>query len=293
MHTSLMILALGLAIALRYLWQPRLEHHLTDWRPTLTAFLIPPLVMLSMAIAVVGMGTQGTMFSLPVGGVGYGLGGLGLGIAGVTLLYRGWLSGRSLHQLQPLTTVELHTPLGPVMGSLLPSAVPFAGQVGFWTPRLVISQGLLDRLSPEQLQAVLAHEQAHHHYRDTFLFFWLGWVRSLTAWLPKTDVLWQELLLLRELRADRHAAHQIDPLILAEALFQVTQQQMQTSHTLPPTLDEAVALNEAALYHRLETRITRLLEPNVASANWSQPLSQQAWKWVWLLLPLLTICFHQ
>jgi Zn-dependent protease with chaperone function len=48
----------------------------------------------------------------------------------------------------------------------------------------------------------LAHEQAHAHYRDTFWFFWLN---VLTSWLPHTEALWQEILFLREIRADEKA----------------------------------------------------------------------------------------
>ena len=52
-----------------------------------------------------------------------------------------------------------------------------------------------------------------------FGFFWWGWLRRLTEWLPHSKELWQELLLLRELRADQWAAQQVDPLVLAESLL--------------------------------------------------------------------------
>uniref|UniRef100_A0ACD5H1Y5 M48 family metalloprotease n=1 Tax=Desertifilum tharense IPPAS B-1220 TaxID=1781255 RepID=A0ACD5H1Y5_9CYAN len=48
-----------------------------------------------------------------------------------------------------------------------------------------MAQGLLDRLTPEQLNAVLTHERAHSHYRDTFWFFWLGGCAASPAGCPK------------------------------------------------------------------------------------------------------------
>ncbi|MCX7596709.1 MAG: M56 family peptidase, partial [Fischerella sp.] len=121
-----------------------------------------------------------------------------------------------------------------------------------------------------------------YHYRDTFWFFWLGWVRSCTVWLPNTEALWQELLILRELRADAHAALQVDPLLLAESLILVV--------STPPVSSEiccaALAYSSA---ERLEQRIEALLgQPEPISE-----LNTQFWNRFFLaLLPLLTVIFH-
>jgi Zn-dependent protease with chaperone function len=148
----------------------------------------------------------------------------------------------------------------------------------------MVSQGLLQSLTEEQLQAVLTHEHAHLHYRDTFWFFWLGWVNRLTAWLPNSTLLWQELLLLRELRADRWAAQHVDSLVLAETLLQVVRS------PLAPHPNEFlwVAFEEAALGDRLEQRIDALLSPG-------SPSNCQLHHWLWLalgLIPLLTLPLH-
>jgi hypothetical protein len=84
---------------------------------------------------------------------------------------------------------------------ILDNPIPFSALIGFWQPELLVSQGLLNTLDQDHLEAVFKHEQGHYYYRDTFWFFWLGWLRSCTAWLPNTEALWQELLLLREMRA--------------------------------------------------------------------------------------------
>lgn len=113
--------------------------------------------------------------------------------------------------LHNTSTRSLHTP------------ALFAAQIGFWRPHLVLSQGLFDTLTLTQLEAVITHELAHVHYCDTFWFFWLGCVRRVTGWLPYTETIWQELLLLRELRADSWAAQRVEPepLVLVESLLEV------------------------------------------------------------------------
>ena len=137
---------------------------------------------------------------------------------------------------------------------LLATTLPYSAQIGFWRCQLVVRQGLLDTLDTPHLEAVLAHEQAHYHYRDTFWFFWLRWLRSLTSYLPHTELLWQELLLLRELRADRRAAQEIDPLLLAESLLAVAKAPLMYTESFSAPLSCAVPPN------RLEERIDALLE---------------------------------
>lgn len=132
------------------------------------------------------------------------------------------------------------------------------------------------------LESVLAHEQGHYHYRDTFWFFWLGWVRSCTGWLPNTDALWEELLVLRELRADAYAASQVDPLLLAESLLLV----VNSTPILSPIC--CAALGSPGT-NRLEQRIDALLAPPALT-----PEAQvQFWNsFLLALLPLITVIFH-
>lgn len=279
MHISLLLTALGLAFALRWSWRPAPDKTPTAWGIALSAFLVPPLVMLTTAIAILAMGTQGKMFSLPVGLVGYLLGMGCVSLALGMLAYRGWQGWRSLRQIQSFPVCDRPN----CHGYLLQTPALFAGQIGFWNPKLVLSEGLLVTLSPDQLHAVLTHEQAHLRYRDTFCFFWLGWVRDLTTWLPNTQPLWQELLLLREMRADRYAAQSVDPLVLAEALLQVAQSPVQLA------ANNCVALHDTAPL-RLEQRIDALLADPGAIA--STPSETQWLHWLWVLLPMLSVPFH-
>ncbi|NJO19174.1 MAG: M56 family metallopeptidase [Spirulinaceae cyanobacterium RM2_2_10] len=179
-------------------------------------------------------------------------------------------------------------PLRNVAGTpirLLPVSLPFAAQIGFWSPDLAVSQGLLDCLTRPQIEAVLAHERAHHYYRDTFWFFWWGWLRRLTSWLPRTELLWQELLLLRELRADAWAARQVDPLLLAESLLEVVQAPMLLAD------DRCAAFADCQTPQRFAARIEALI-----AGDWTSGVgTRQPWRWLtWglAIAPFALILWH-
>jgi hypothetical protein len=279
MHLSLILLTLGVAVLIRAVWRKRENSWTQRWQAALTAFLLPPLLLIVTSLAVLCMGMQGQMLGLQVGWLGYSLALGFVGFAGVSLL---WLAGqgwRSLQQVRTYPTLDL----ADQTGYLLDSSALFAAQVGFWQSELLISQGLLQSLTPAQLDTVLTHEQAHYHYRDTFWFFGLGWLRYLTVWLPQTEALWQELLLLRELRADQWAAQRVDPLLLAEALLLVVKAPMTDVNS------HCVAFNASLSVSRLEERIGALL---TTSLEIEQPKIHQ---WIWLFLaflPFLTLAFH-
>ncbi len=279
MHLHLLLLALVVACLVRlWLFRPSPAWSIR-WQYTLGLFLFSPLLLLFTAVSVLDMGSRGHMLGLPVGMIGY-ICALGfLGMAMLTLFWQALQAWHSLQQVKQASTVTVQNQTG----YLLDTPIPFAAQIGFWQSQLVVSQGLL-QLAPEQIEVVLTHEQAHAHYRDTFWFFWLGWLRQLTLWLPNTERLWQELLLLREMRADHWATQTGDALLLAETLLQMAQSPLME-------LDSACAvLSESNALSRLEERIDALLTETAPPAI---PLTLP---WVWLLLsliPLLTLVLHQ
>ncbi|TAF03777.1 MAG: M56 family peptidase [Nostocales cyanobacterium] len=278
MHLLMIIAAVTVACWLRYSGSiPQGNWHLR-WQRALFLFLFPPLLIFMTLTAVMCMGTQGTMGGMYTDSFSYLLSFIFLGlfnILGLKLAFQGWKSVKSLRECPQLN-------LAGKQARLLQTGALFAGQMGFWQPQLVVSQGLLQTLSDEHLESVLAHEQGHYQYRDTFWFFWLGWVRSCTAWLPNTELLWQELLMLRELRADNYAASQVDPLILAESLLLVVSNQPLASEVC------CAALGSSGV-DRLEQRIDALLTPPETISE----AKLQSWH-IFLLafLPLLTVVFH-
>jgi Zn-dependent protease with chaperone function len=295
LHLLMILGSLALAISWRVTWRSDPARPWENrWQMSLMAFALPPLLLLSTAIALLWMGPichmarhlmiYGWSGSLSyVSSVIYCLllGGLGL-----QLLSDG---SRSLWQLRQYQTVALSLPIAGTTTAptarLIPATVPFIAQIGLWRPQLVVSQGLLTELDDAHLTAVLCHEAAHRHYADTFWFAALGLLRRGTHWLPQTAALWQELLLLRELRADRWAAQRVDPLLLAEALFTVV--------SAPLSMEFGAAFNEAIVHDRLAERVNALLEePLEIATDPSIRFSFQQWAWGLVLLPLLTIGLH-
>jgi Zn-dependent protease with chaperone function len=274
MHLSIILFSVLVVFTVRLCWQRSSLSWSQRWQWAIGSLLFPPLLLGVTAIAVLMMGTEGYMWGLPVGWIGYLLALGFLGYAGVQLLVMGIGGWRSVQRVKAgdrFSALESE-------GYILESPALFAAQVGFWNSKLVVSRGLLEALNDEQLHAVLTHEAAHLHYRDTFWFFGWGWLRQITAWLPQSQILWQELLLLRELRADRWAAQRVDPLLLAESLLRVVQ-----DVSMPHNLH--CAAFDAA--DRLEERIEALL---------TEPQEQeQAIDLAWLMvvtLPLFTMLFH-
>jgi Zn-dependent protease with chaperone function len=276
MHLAMIISALGLAYLIRCSYR-QTGNWMQRWQKALLGFLLPPLLLLMTALAVLCMGPQGLMIGLHTEVFSYFivLGSLVIcGLLGMRLAVQGWQCWQQINTY-PAINVQGKS------ARLLDSPMLYTAQIGFWKPVLVISQGLLQNLNSQQLQAVLTHEQAHYYYRDTFWFFWLGWVRRVTAWLPNTELLWQELLLLRELRADRWAAERVDVLLLAESLLIVVRAPMIAS-------DFAAAFSCVAPRNRLQERIEALL-------NQAEPMQSNTWAWSWVLLallPLLAVPFH-
>ncbi|WGV26994.1 M56 family metallopeptidase [Halotia branconii] len=281
MHLMMILSALTVSWLLRCSKNNSQGRWQVRWRRSLFLFLFPPLLIFMTAIAVLFMGPQGQMGGMYTGWLSYELVFMALtffAILCVKLAFQGWQSVESARK-SPRVNLE-----GKQV-RLLNTKALFAGQIGFWQPELVVSQGLLQTLSPDHLDSVLAHEQGHYYYRDTFWFFWLGWVRSCTAWLPNTEPLWQELLVLRELRADSYAASRVDPLLLAESLLLV----VSNKSVVVESGVCCAALGTSSVGDRLEQRIEALLAP-------LEPIpSEQLQSWHSFLLaflPLATVVFH-
>ena len=279
MHLVMILVALASAWLLRCTWSEPSGNWTTRWQRSLLLFLLPPLLLLMTALAVLCMGPQGQMIGLHTDWFSYSLalGYVGMSVFfGLKLAVEGW---QSLQHIRTYPQINLEgTPV-----HLVDNPVPFSAQIGFWQPALVVTEGLLQTLKPEHLEAVLTHEQAHHYYRDTFCFFWLGWLRRCTAWLPNTEPLWQELMVLRELRADHWAAARVDSLLLAESLLMVASAPMMASESF------CAAFSCAAPRNRLQERIDALLGES------ELPTSFSSWTWSWVLLallPLVAVPFH-
>ena len=278
MHAILILAALGIAWSLRLKWSSPIGNWSARWQRSLLFFLFPPLLLIVTSLAVLVMGPGGEMVGVWDGWLSYLLSFSFLSIAAFLCIK---LAIDSTLFLQQIRSYPLKKVLGKSVRILNTPAL-FSAVIGFWQPEFTVSTGLLNTLDRDHLKAVIAHEQAHCYYRDTFWFFWLGWLREITAWLPQTKALWEELLVLREMRADAHAASQVDSLLLAEALLLVASYPHRYS-------DIICIIGAVGPQHRLEERIEALLgeQKNLLKLN--------PWFWSWLLLtlsPLVTVPFH-
>lgn len=280
MHLLMIVIGVGAAWLLRQTWRadPTASWQ-TRWQQALQGFVLPPLMLLMIAVAVLCMGRQGWMVFGQEGWFYVSVVTVYLGAIALLLGHLAWQSYQMHHHLTTQYPTASHH--GQTC-RVLDTPIPYSAQIGLGQPELVVSQGLLDVLDAPHLQAVLLHEQAHRHYQDTFWFFWLGWLRRCTGWLPQTEALWQELLLLREMRADCWAARQTDPLLLAEALLTV----VRAPAEFPTEL--CVPFGESEGRDRLIERIDAIIEP---IADSSEAVSPYGWL-SWGFLPLLLIPLH-
>lgn len=284
MHFLMLAIALLFAVSLRLIAPKPSKKWQKNWQRSLFFFLFPPLLLLMTCLAIFWMGYRGQMFGVAAGWFTYLL-------SSAVLASGGFLLGQYCYQVcQAIQRIRTYPQedIGGKIARVLEVDFPYIAQIGWWESELVVSRGLLNLLEGDRLEAVLAHEQAHYDFRDTFWFFWLGWLRTFTTYLPNTEAWWQELLRLRELRADWRAAQQVDPFLLAESLLIVSQAVNEVEFATP-TESFAAAFNDAVPPKRLIERIELLLDDAEATAHtpW--------WNWGWIvltLMPLLMIPCH-
>jgi Zn-dependent protease with chaperone function len=291
MHSSLMVLAIVVATAWRWRWRRCDGPWSVCWESALSAFCLPPLMLVLTAAAVLSMGHHGTMMGQVVSPVGCWVS-LGiLSFAAGVLAYALSQAVRTVWRMRQYAVVSL--PQGS-QARCVPIDLPLAAQVGLWRSSLLVSRGWLEQLTAIEQQAMLAHEQAHADHRDPFWFFWLGVVRRFTSWLPNTEPLWEELLLLRELRADRQAARTSDPLVLAELLVKLARQMALATYPLSSKhwLETGVGFNQALSLTRLEQRVNALVDPGTEGKPSEQRQVRLAWLMV-VMLPLAVTWLHR
>jgi Zn-dependent protease with chaperone function len=90
--------------------------------------------------------------------------------------------------------------------------------LGLWRPVTVVTEGLIAALSPDELAAVLAHEQAHIAHRDIPVQLLLRAAGDALIWLPTTHYYLHMARGALERRADEVAAARTSPEALAAAL---------------------------------------------------------------------------
>jgi beta-lactamase regulating signal transducer with metallopeptidase domain len=140
---------------------------------------------------------------------------------------------------------------------LVASDYPFTFVWGYWDSKLVVSTGLLNALSAEELTSVLEHEAAHHARRDNLAKFGLTICRYLSPVFPLTNQLyrwWSEQV---EMICDEIAACRThSPVDLAGALVRLKRLTLVAS---PPTLRLAASGLFGDGKENFEQRVERVL----------------------------------
>ncbi|WP_231937630.1 M56 family metallopeptidase [Geminocystis sp. NIES-3709] len=271
--------ALLIAYTIRSISKIKRVKYQKKWGLSLFLFTFPPLLLLMTCLTVFLMGYHGEMWGIKASKFSYYLAESFLVFAVITLIKIMW-------DFYKLSQLVKKYPLENIDGQnikIIETSFPYAAQVGFWNSQLVVSRGLIKLLSIEHLQAVIAHESAHKAHKDPFFFFWFSYLERLTFWLPNNKNLWNNLLLLRELRADNTASKTVDSLLIAEALLTVTKATI--NQTNPLTFNwECPFMN-----CRLEERIDNLLTDSsqFTTFNWVQII------WLFLVfVPWIFFPFH-
>lgn len=129
-----------------------------------------------------------------------------------------------------------------------PARRPAAFCCGLLRPRVVVTAGLLTRLSDEEQKAAVMHEAHHARQREPLKCLLGRLAASRFAWIPVLRDLLDRYLLAKELAADRAAVEATSRRALAGALAEV-------SATREP-------LTSVGLADCATARIDRLLDPD-------------------------------
>lgn len=126
---------------------------------------------------------------------------------------------------------------------------PFAFTYGLGEPRIAVSRALLERLSPSELDAVLAHERYHVAARDPLKLLVARAAARTCFFLPAIGHLVTRYVAGRELAADRRSLRDSGRPALAGALVKVAS---------GPDWDELTTAAAMAGPHLLEVRVDQL-----------------------------------
>ncbi|AFZ48292.1 peptidase M48 Ste24p [Cyanobacterium stanieri PCC 7202] len=291
MHFLVIVIAIICAYIIRYISQIDYFKKQKNWNYSLFFFIAPVLLILMSSMAIITMGYEGQMWGVQATIISYILAWLCIGFAMINLVIYGIEIKLISKKIDKFAQEKV---LGHQV-KILETSFPYAGLMGFSQQEkslfkslnksyLVLSRGLINLLSPDHLQAVIAHEKAHQTHHDPLIFFCLSYCKRITFWLPNNNLIWQDLILLRELRADHTASKSVDFLLLAESLLIVTQKAMEESNPLEGNFICPF------INFRLNDRIEALIDEQ-KSLN---PFKWYQLSWILLVfIPFLTIPFHQ
>ena len=157
--------------------------------------------------------------------VGMGLMAIGLG----SILYKVWQTTRYTTRLLKSSPADFPVKVRPILSELnihrhvvvIPAADPFALCFGFLRPRICLSSGLIEALSPDQIRAVLCHEERHRQRLDPLRILILEGVQATFFFMPLILEWCANYKIKLELEADNYAVDLVGKSSLAGALYRL------------------------------------------------------------------------
>ncbi len=119
---------------------------------------------------------------------------------------------------------------------LIDDPTPVSYTVGFLQPRVVISSGLLDTLDPDEVEAVLAHEEGHVVGRDNLLTLVAQTLAQTFVVVPGVRFAHRRLRWAQELAADSFACHRTGDRLVVASSLQKFARALVPSRTAPATI---------------------------------------------------------
>ena len=192
-------------------WRPPTLPELQTWRAAAQPFVA------SDVAAAVPTAQQTQPAPLPVGPAVLGV----IWLAGTVTVFVVWLT-----RWARLLRVVLAAQPGPSVAASLPvrrtSATTEPGVFGVFRPVLLLPAGLADRLSPEQLEALIAHEMCHARRRDNLWALLHMLVEAAFWFVPPVWWIGNRLIAERERACDEAVLAQgADPGEYGDAVVQV------------------------------------------------------------------------
>ena len=247
-----------------WLWAGRRTSRLTDSALLAVRLLPTASALFAMALSLLAFALFEHRGHEETGLVLRTLAGLGV----VLIVHASWRAWR-LHRRTRRTLNQWMSSAKPVTlpGIDLPifmveSTFPIVAVVGLIQQRIVIARSVLEGCSPDELRAILAHEQIHIDRHDNVRRAIFATAPDVLSWLPISDrlqVAWHDRC---EETADNGAGRLGDRgrVLLAQALIRVAR-----LTPVPPSIHDLPA---SALYRGedLTRRIHRLLGPPAALA---------------------------
>ena len=155
-----------------------------------------------------------------------------------------------------------------IAAGLVVSDYPFTFVWGYLDSKLVVSTGLLNQLSIDELIGVLEHETAHHERRDNLAKLALLVSRYLSPVFPLTGLLyrwWSEQV---EMICDEIAAHRTQaPVELAGALVRLKRLTLTSRPMMRPAASELIGDGKADFEQRVEHILSLADQEDPAAAT--------------------------